>query len=196
MTFVSCYSGLLDWLKGIQTNLLFYELRSDEFGGFRRKKIKFIKASEVGIKKAIKKLMFLPKKIVNSIWFNGTTNGCCQDNRFFIENLLLTKSSFLLSFLDEGRFYVCFGLVRLFIVWSTRNEHSSFILTAICEKNSLGIMFTLKLSENIRIQNGTRNIIEGKDNNRNIYRRKIHKLVLIHDSLMRSCDPRFKMYRP
>lgn len=93
---------LLRHSKGIQANLLCFYGLSNNIRLPAGKKIKFIKASEVGIKKPIKKLMLLPKNIVNSIWYNGTTNGCChQDNRFFIENLLLTKPIVIISFLHS-----------------------------------------------------------------------------------------------
>lgn len=74
------------------------------------------------------------KKIINSIWFNSPTNGCSHhDNRFFIENLLLTRFSFgLQSFLDfflfwlplrkSKKYFLMFVLV-VFIVQSSRRRH-------------------------------------------------------------------------
>lgn len=153
--------------------LLTRELMSEDEG-------KVHKTSEAQNRVAIKKLMLLAKNHKLNIWFNSLTNGCSHhDNRFFIENLLLTRflrfpifSTLLFRLSSEDfQYFVILGRVYCAII---RSRHSiAFQRKNICQKKVESKMeeFLTLTSARFLFGNETGNnfniVREGKDKNEN-----------------------------
>lgn len=110
------------------------------------------------------------------------------------QNLSLSFRFFIPSYLDQGRFILLsFGPVRLFIMWSTRNEHSSFILRAedflFLDEGSRLVQDVIQSVSSIKTRHGS--VLREER-----YLKWKTQRFLIHESLMLSRGSRFEVCRP